>query len=111
MATQTQTEIHVPALMDSDKVVIPQFWLGRDVECRFLTPEQALMYGTEIFRGNYQRIADELVEVLKDSQVPLRAVYYNLSMDLPTLAESHHAFFDRMNGKEMTWHQEKKARN
>ena len=32
MSAQTQTDIHVPALMDGDKVIVPQFWLGRNVD-------------------------------------------------------------------------------
>ena len=97
MSAQTQTDIHVPALMDGDKVIVPQFWLGRDIKYKFLTPERALEYGQNVFPDNYQRIIGELTEVMKDTQVPLRAAYYNLSMDLPTLAESNHAFFGGSN--------------
>lgn len=66
MSVQHQTEIHVPALMDGDRVVVPQFWLGRDVEYR------------------------------KDREDNFfSAAEYNAQMQLPTLAELRHAFFDK----------------
>src|SRR3989338_1901956 len=68
MPTQTQTDIHVPALMDGEKIVVPQFWLGRDVEYR------------------------------RDGNRNLSAAEYNSEMQLPTLAELKYAFFDRSNG-------------
>ena len=64
MPTQTQTDIHVTALMDGEKIVVPQFWLGKDVEYR------------QDRKSN-----------------PLSAVEYNSQMTLPTLAELRHAFF------------------
>lgn len=65
MATQTQTNIiHVPALMDGEKVVVPQFWLGKNVE--------------------YKR--DSKGNALSDAE-------YNFQMMLSTLAELRHAFF------------------
>ena len=73
MPTQTQTDIHVPALMDGEKIVVPQFWLGRDVE--------------------YKR---------DRKNNPLSAAEYNYEMQLPTLAELRYAFFDRPNGYEQS---------
>ena len=64
MPTQTQTDIHVPALMDGEKIVVPHLWLGKDVE--------------------YRRDR-------KDNS--LSAAEYNSQMTLPTLAELRHAFF------------------
>ena len=64
MATQTQAYIQVPSLMDGDKIVVPQFWLGKDVE-----------YRTD--RGNNA----------------LSAAEYDSTMTLLKLAELRHAFF------------------
>src|SRR3989338_11532828 len=64
MATQTQAYIQVPSLMDGDKIVVPQFWLGKDVEYRTDRKGHALS-----------------------------AAEYNSQMTLPTLAELRHAFF------------------
>lgn len=68
MPTQTQTDSHIPALMDGEKIVVPQFWLGKDVEYR------------------HDR---------KDNH--LSAAEYNSQMQLPTLAEQRHAFFGGSN--------------
>jgi len=65
MTPQTPNEIHVPALMDGDKVIVPEAWLGRDVEYR------------------------------KDGDNPLTAVAYNEQMQLPALAELRRAYFDK----------------
>jgi hypothetical protein len=63
MTTQNNL-IHVPALMDGKKVVVPRFWLARDVE-----------YRTDS--------SDNVLSVAR----------YNAEMTLPTLAELRHAFF------------------
>ena len=67
MPTQT-LELTVSALMDGDRVVVPQFWLGRDVEYRTDRKNNALS-----------------------------AAEYNSQMTLPTLAEVRHAFFGGSN--------------
>ena len=65
MMNQTQTEIHVPALMDRDTLIVPQIWLARDVE-----------YKTD-------RRGDVLTAAGYQDFYPL------------TLAESRHAYFDK----------------
>ena len=75
MATQTQANvIHVPALMDGEKAIVPQFWLGKDVEYRQDRESNSLS-----------------------------AVGYNSQMTLPTLAELRRAFFDTKSGQSMAW--------
>ncbi len=66
----TQTDIHVPALMNGEEIVVPQIWLGRDVEYRQI-------------RGRTSLSADE----------------YNREMQLPTLAELRHAYFDKVDDR------------
>ena len=65
MSTQAQTEIHVPALMDGDRIVIPQAWLARGID-----------YKTDR-RGNVLTAAD----------------YQDFKP--ATLAELRHAYFDK----------------
>lgn len=55
--------IYVPALIDGDKVVVPQFWLAEDIEHRLAAGD------------------------------PLSAAGYNAQMKLPALADLRHAFF------------------
>lgn len=59
-----KTEIYVPTLMDGNRIVVPQFWLGSDIEYR---------------------------KDRKDNS--LSAAEYNSQMQLSTLAELRHAFF------------------
>jgi hypothetical protein len=66
MQTQTNNEIYVPALMDGDRIIVPEVWLGRDVEYRKDRDNHALT-----------------------------AVAYNEQMQLPALAELRRAFFDK----------------
>ena len=68
MPTETQTKIHVPALMDGQRIIVPQIWLGRDIEYRTDSKSNALS-----------------------------AAEYNSQMQLPTLAEIRHAFFGGSN--------------
>lgn len=63
MVAEMTNVIQVPALMDGDKVVVPQSWLARDVEYRTDRKNNALS-----------------------------AAEYNSQMTLPTLAELRHAF-------------------
>ncbi len=57
-------DIHVPALMNESSVIVPQFWLDRNVRYRHDRKNNALS-----------------------------ATEYNSQMTLPTLAELRHAFF------------------
>ncbi len=70
MPTQTRADIYVPALMDGEKIVVPQFWLGKDVEYR---------------------------QDRKRKSSALSPAEYNSQMQLPTLAELRHAFFGGSN--------------
>ena len=84
-------EIKVPILMDKDKVIIPEFWLGKDVEYKTLTPKKALEYAKKTYPSSYKKIVSEVEKVFENSKISLSALYYNFSMNLPTLAESRHA--------------------
>ncbi|MBI2971883.1 MAG: hypothetical protein HYY37_05680 [Candidatus Aenigmarchaeota archaeon] len=65
MTTKAPPWIHVPALMDGSNVVVPQFWLGEDVEYR------------------------------RDGRCALSPAGYNSRMQLPTLAELRYAYCGR----------------
>lgn len=66
MMPPMQDMIRVPALIESGKIIVPEIWLGRDLEYRH-----------------------------REGLNCLSAAEYNSQMQLPTLAELRHAFFDK----------------
>lgn len=76
----TQHEIQVAALMDGNRIVMPQFWLCSDSEYR---------------------------KDRKDNS--LSAAEYNDQMRLPTLAELRHAYFDAQDGTVITCEQNERG--